>query len=71
MIHIAKRETHEIGKYRITLLYDDKGNLLGALIDGPKMSKPLYIAHQEEVILKLPKQVIKFLNKQGFKVKRP
>ena len=68
---IAKKEEHTIGKYKVTLLYNEKGKILGALIDGPKISKPIYIAHQEEIIIKLPKQVIKFLNKQGFKVKRP
>ncbi len=67
-IQIARREEHEVGKYRVTVLYDVEGKVVGALIQSPRATKPLYIAVNEPVTLKLPKQVRNFLAKLGFKV---
>jgi hypothetical protein len=67
--HIAKREEHMVGKYRVTLLYTEDSRILGAIIEGPRLSRPIYIAAQEEASPKIPKPVKKFLSKHGFKVK--
>ena len=66
---IARREEHTVGKYRVTLLYTEDGRLIGAVIEGPRLSKPIYIAAQEEASPKIPKPVKKFLAKHGFKVR--
>ncbi|HIP65516.1 MAG TPA: hypothetical protein EYH08_03195 [Pyrodictium sp.] len=66
--HIAKREQHQIGKYKVTLMYDENGKIIGALIEGPRMTRPVYIAATEKTKLKLPKQVAKFLQKHGFSI---
>ncbi len=66
---IARREEHMVGKYRVTLLYTEDGKLLGALVEGPRLTRPVYIALQEETSPKIPKPVKKFLSKYGFKVK--
>ena len=66
---ITRREEHMVGKYRVTLLYTEGDKLLGAIIEGPRLSRPIYIAAQEETSPKIPKPVKKFLSKHGFKVK--
>ncbi|ALL00733.1 hypothetical protein Pyrde_0683 [Pyrodictium delaneyi] len=68
LLQIARREEHQVGKYRVTLLYDSEGRVVGALIEGPRLSKPVYIAVHEQTAPKIPKQVKKFLAKHGFKV---
>ena len=67
-VQIARREEHEIGKYRVTLLYDVENRVVGALIQTPRSTKPIYIAVNEPVNVKLPKQVRAFLAKAGFRV---
>jgi len=66
--HIVKREQHQIGKYKVTLMYDENDKVIGALIEGPRMTKPVYIAVTEKAKLKLPKQVAKFLQRHGFSI---
>ena len=68
MLHIAKREEHQVGKYRVTLLYTGDGKVVGAIIEGPRLSRPVYIAIHEESSPRIPKQVKKFLTKYGFKL---
>ncbi|HID41005.1 MAG TPA: hypothetical protein EYP33_02485 [Pyrodictium sp.] len=68
LLQIARREEHQVGKYRVTLLYDSEGRIVGAIIEGPRLSKPVYIAVNEQTTPKIPKQVKKFLAKHGFKV---
>ncbi len=67
-IHVARREEHVVGRYRVTLLYDAEGKVLGALVHSPRTMRPIYIALNEPVNVKLPKQVRSFLSKLGFKV---
>jgi L-amino acid N-acyltransferase YncA len=66
---ITRREEHTIGKYKVTLLYTEGDQLLGAIVEGPRLSRPVYIAAREESSPKIPKPVKKFLSKYGFKLK--
>ncbi|ABM80007.1 hypothetical protein [Hyperthermus butylicus] len=67
-LHIARREEHQVGKYRVTLLYTEDGSIVGAIVEGPRLSRPVYIAAQEKSSPRIPKQVKKFLAKYGFKL---
>jgi hypothetical protein len=69
-IHVARREEHTVGKYRVVILYDAEGKILGALIQSPRATKPLYIAANESINVKLPKTVRTFLAKMGFRIER-
>lgn len=69
LLMAARREEHIIGKYKVTILYDHEGRVIGALIEGGRLTKPLYIAARESATPRLPKQVLKFLAKHGFNVK--
>ncbi len=67
-VQVVRRDEHVVGKYRVTLLYDSDGRLLGAMIQSPRSTKPIYVAVNEPVTVKLPKNVKSFLAKMGFKV---
>ena len=67
-VQVARRDEYTVGKYRVTILYDAEGKAIGAIIQSPRSTKPIYIAVQEPVTVKLPKQVKSFLAKYGFKV---
>jgi len=69
LLMAARREEHVIGKYKVTILYDHEGRIIGALIEGGRLTKPLYIAAREPATPKLPKQVLRFLAKHGFNVR--
>ncbi len=69
LLMAARREEHVVGKYKITILYDHEGKPIGALIEGGRLTKPLYIAAKERATPRLPRQVLKFLAKHGFNVK--
>ncbi len=62
-ISVAK----SIQNYVIKLVYDDD-DLIGAIIEGGRLPRPLYIAKSEKVKLNLPKPVKKFLIKNGFNI---
>ena len=59
--------TKNIQNYIIRLVYDDD-NLIGAIVEGGRLSRPIYIAKSERVKLSLPKPVKKFLIKNGFNI---
>ncbi|BEP17863.1 hypothetical protein PYJP_12150 [Pyrofollis japonicus] len=69
LLMAARREEHVVGKYKITILYDDQGRAIGAFIEGGRLARPLYIAAKEPASVKLPKPVLRFLAKHGFNVK--
>lgn len=68
MLQIARREERQVGKYRVTLLYDQQDRVIGALVEGPRLSRPVYIAVNERAVPRIPKQVKKFLAKHGFQL---
>ncbi len=65
---MMKRTEHFIGKYKVTLVYDDQG-IIGAIIEGPRLSRAIYIALSEAISIRLPKPVRKFLERHGFNIK--
>ena len=69
LLMAARREEHMIGKYKVTILYDEEGKPIGAFIEGGRLTKPVYIAARERSIPKLPKQVLRFLARHGFNIK--
>ena len=57
-----------VGRYRVRLIAKN-GEVLGAVIDGARVPRPLYISKAEKIRApKLPLSVKKFLRKQGFMV---
>ena len=68
LVEAARREEHTVGKYKITLLRDPDGRIIGALIEGGRLTRPVYIAYGENVHYKLPKNVKKFLQRHGFHI---
>ncbi len=69
-VYIIDKEEYRVGRYKITLLIDQEHRIVGALVEAPRRSKPIYIAYNEDSKIRLPKEVIKFLASKGFKVKR-
>ncbi len=69
-IYITEKEEYQIGRYRVILLKTDRNEVVGAIIESPRKTKPIYVAIKEKTKLKLPKEVIKFLVKHGFNVER-
>ncbi len=67
-IRIARAEEHEVQNYKVKLLYDDEGHVVGAIVELPRTFRQVYIAVNEEVKIKLPRHVKKFLSKHGFRV---
>lgn len=68
LVHAARREEHRVGNYTITIFYDEKGEPIGALVEGPRLPRPVYIARMETAAPKIPKQVRRFLRRHGFNV---
>lgn len=68
LLGAAAKEEHMVGKYRVVLLLDENGNPIGAIIEGPRLTRPVYIAASETSAPKIPKAVRRFLRKRGFKV---
>ncbi len=66
MLQLEKGEEYQVGKYRITVYKTPDGRIVGALIEGPRLPRPVYVAKSEPVPNKLPKTVRKFLRKLGF-----
>ncbi|MET1128605.1 MAG: hypothetical protein ABWW70_04740 [Thermoproteota archaeon] len=64
----ARREEINAGSYKLTIIYDSTGRVVGAVIEGPRLARPIYIAARERVILKLPKSVRKILRRYGFNI---
>ncbi len=68
LVEAAAREEHQVGKYRVTLFRDAEGRIIGALVEGPRLPRPVYIAYSEAVRHRLPKTIKKFLRRFGFRV---
>ncbi len=66
LIQAAQRREHVVGKYRVVVLFDDRGSPIGAFVEGPRLRKPIYIAATERVVPRIPKNVKKILKKYGF-----
>ena len=57
-----------IGKYVVKLVRKN-GELIGAIVYGPRLAREIYISRNERVrIPKLPRNVKKFLSKNNFHV---
>lgn len=54
--------------YRVTYLRDEQGNVIGAIVEGPRLSRPVYLPKSTPVKVKLPENVKKALLKAGFQV---
>jgi hypothetical protein len=67
-IQSARREEIEAGSYRLTIIYDGAGRVVGVVIEGPRLARPIYIAARERVTLKLPKSIRKILRRYGFNI---
>ena len=61
------KESVVIGGYTITLV-ERNNSIIGAIIVGSRLSRPIYIAKAEKVKVNLPKTVKKYLRKMGFNV---
>ncbi|MET1101941.1 MAG: hypothetical protein ABWW69_05660 [Pyrodictiaceae archaeon] len=67
-VHIARRDEEIIGRYKVTILYDAEDKILGAIVEHPRAARPVYLAINEEIRIKLPRQVKSYLKKLGFKI---
>ncbi len=56
--------------YRITFVRDENGEIIGALVEGPRIPRPLYIPKEPSAkySVKLPEHLKRFLSKEGFKL---
>ena len=54
--------------YKITFVRDSEGQVIGVLVEGPRLLKPLYIPKKPALPIrtKLPENVKRFLRKNGF-----
>jgi len=68
LLQIRERRVEQVGKYRVTLLYSGTGNIIGALVEGPRLPRPVYIAVEETAAPRIPKAVKKYLRRLGFKI---
>jgi hypothetical protein len=68
LLQIRERRVEQVGKYRITLLIGEDGKIIGALVEGPRLAKPVYIAAEETTAPKIPKTVKKYLRRLGFHI---
>jgi hypothetical protein len=68
LLQIQERRTEQVGKYRVTLLIDGEGRVIGALVEGPRLPRPVYIGREETTAPRIPKQVKKYLRRLGFKI---
>ncbi len=65
---IARRETHEIGAWEVTLLYGEDGEVIAAELHSKRTGKHILIARHEKVRVKLPQRVKALLKRHGFEV---
>ncbi len=68
LLQIRERRVEQVGRYRVTLLLDQEGRVIGALVEGPRLSKPVYIAAEETSAPKIPKTVKRYLRRLGFRI---
>ena len=68
LLQIQEKRTEKVGRYTVTLLYSTEGKLIGALVEGPRLPRPVYIAIEETTAPKIPKTVKKYLRRLGFKI---
>ncbi len=68
LLQIRERRTEQVGRYRVTLLIDAEGRVVGALVEGPRLLRPVYVAVNEASAPKLPKTVKRYLRRLGFRV---
>lgn len=56
--------------YRIKLVKDSGGDIVGALVEGPRMLRPVYVPKNpaSPVRVNLPESVKSVLRKKGFQV---
>ena len=56
--------------YRITFVRNEEDEIIGALVEGPRLPRPLYIpkAPSAKHIVKLPEHIKKMLLKKGFNI---
>ncbi|MCC6010623.1 MAG: hypothetical protein QW604_04150 [Fervidicoccaceae archaeon] len=63
-----KDEPIYIHGYRLTFIRDNSGEIIGVLIEGPRLGRPVYIPKSSPVKAKLPETIKKALKKEGFNV---
>jgi len=68
LLQIRERRVEQVGRYRVTLLLDEQGKPVGALVEGPRLARPVYIGVEESASPKIPKSVKRYLRRLGFKV---
>jgi len=66
LLRVMQREEKHVGKYKITIFYSEEGRPVGALIEGPRLTRPLYIAAAEHSAPRLPQSVRRLLRRYGF-----
>jgi len=54
--------------YRLVFIRDSAGEVIGVLIEGPRLPRPIYIPKKAPVKAKLPEALKKALLKEGFQV---
>lgn len=54
--------------YRLTYIRDAHGEVIGVLIEGPRLHRPIYIPKSSPIKAKLPESIKKALTKEGFKI---
>ncbi len=69
MPRITRRETHQVGKWKITLIYGEGDELLAAELESPRGQR-YFIVRKEHVRIKAPKRVLAFLHRHGFQVEQ-
>uniref|UniRef100_A0A7J3ZL85 Uncharacterized protein n=1 Tax=Fervidicoccus fontis TaxID=683846 RepID=A0A7J3ZL85_9CREN len=57
--------------YRLTFVRDSEGQVIGVLVEGPRLPKPLYIPKNPafSIRARLPETVKRFLRKNGFAIR--
>jgi len=68
LLQIREKRVEQVGRYRVTLLVDAEGRIVGALVEGPRLLRPVYVAVNETAAPKLPKTVKRYLRRLGFRL---
>lgn len=63
-----KDEPVFIHGYRLVFIRDTNGEVIGVLIEGPRLNRPVYIPKNTPVKVKLPEAIKKTLLREGFRV---
>lgn len=61
------KESVVVGGYTITVIGKDD-DVLGVIVEGARLPRPIYIAKGERVRVNLPKSVKRYLKRMGFSV---